>query len=556
MVAIIYPDGKPITRGDVQIARARAMVGGGVTPYDASDQASPEMAGWMPWLGSPDTETTPYRDISVSRIRDLVRNDGWASGTVTRTMDAVIGADFRMASIPDYRALSLRFGSKFDAQWAKEFSDAYEAGWRAWAYDPSRWCDIERMRSFPQISRLAFRHYLVEGETIAAIPFRPDRIKPGRARYATCVHLIDPDRMCNPGFNQMDTLHMRGGVEIDDDGAAVAYHVTRAHRNDYFAAGQTVTWDRIPRETEWGRPMFVHHFDADRAGQHRPIGGIFTPVLARMRMLFQYDRVELQAAIVNAIFGAYIESPFDNEDVQASLEEDEGRDEISQYQKLRNDFHRDRRLHAGNVRLATLFPGEKINTISSTRPASAFDAFEGAMLRNVSTAVGLPYETVSGNYRGSTYSSARQSMLEAWKTLSRRRVDFGSSFCTPIASALLEEMFDNGEMPLPAGAPEFMDARAEYSRCRWIGPGRGYVDITKEVDGARGKMSAGLSTLEKEAADGDGLDWIENLDQLKLEKDEIEARGLNLVFEATGGQQQQTSLDTLTDDEKQGQTET
>ena len=535
MVEILDQHGRAIPRADIRRARARALVSGGSTPYDAADRISPEMAGWQPWLGSPDTETTPYRDTAVARTRDLVRNDGWASGTVTRMQDATLGADFKLAAAPDYRALARRFGGRFDAAWAKEFSDAAEAGWRAWAYDPSRYADVERSRTLPQIMRLAFRHLLVEGEALAVLPWRQDRVGYGRARYATAVHLIDPDRLSNQ--NQVfDTLAMRGGVELDEDGAPAAYHIRRAHQGDWWAAGQSVTWDRIPRETEWGRPWVVHCFEPERAGQHRPIGGVFTPVLARMRMLAQYDRVEMQAAIVNAIFGAYIESPFDAADIQASLEDNA--DQVSQYQKLRSDFHNDRRLMAGNVRLAALYPGEKINTISASRPASAFDAFEGAMLRAIATATGNAFETVSGDYRGSSYSSARQATNEAWRSITRRRFDFGAGFCSPIYGALLEEMIDRGDVPLPSGAPDFAEARAEYARCRWMGPGRGWVDPTKEPEGSRMKIASGLSTLELEAADVAGLDWEENLDQLALERDEIRKRGLDLVFDTALAQQQ------------------
>ena len=535
MAQILDQFGAVIPRGDVVRARTRALVGGGITPYDSADRQAAEMASWNPWLGSPDTETTPYRDISVARIRDLVRNDGWASGAVTKTLDAVVGADFRMASIPDYRALARRFGSKFDAAWAKEFSDAAEAGFRAWGNDPAHYNDTTRRLTFSQQVRLAFRHYLVEGEALSVLPWRDDRRGYGRARYATTVQLVDPDRLSNPGIGNFDFKEfLRGGVELDQDHAPIAYHIRRAHQNDHAVGGKGVQWERIERETAWGRPMVVHFFDDERAGQHRPVGGIFVPVLGRMRMLAQMDRLEVQAAIVNAIFGAYVESPFDSNDVQAALEEENGA-QLSKYQEMRSEFHADRRLTASGVRLATLYPGEKISTIASNRPAAAFDMFESAMLRNISSAVGLPYETLSSNYKGSSYSSARQSMLEAWRTISRRRMDFGSGFCSPIYAALLEEMIDRGDVPLPAGAPDFAEARAEYARCRWMGPGRGWIDPTKEPEGARMKIASGLSTLEKEAAENGGDDWEETLDQLELEKAEIARRGLDLTFETKGG---------------------
>ena len=292
-----------------------------------------------------------------------------------------------------------------------------------------------------------------------------------------------------------------------------------------------MTWDRIERETSWGRPMVVHHFDADRAGQHRPVGGMFLPVLARIRMLAQYDRVELQAAVVNAIFGAYVQSPYDPDDVQAGLTSDD----LSEYQKGRADFHQDRRLSAGNVRIASLYPGEEIKTIASTRPVSAFKEFESAILRNLAAATGTSYELLSQDYTSSTYSSARQSMIEGWRTMGRRRSDFGSGFASPVYVAQHEEAFEKGEFPLPSGAPDFAEARMEYTRCSWIGPGRGWIDPVKEPEGSKMKISAGLSTLERECAENDGLDWEEVLDQLALEKTAIDERGLTLEFGTNPG---------------------
>ena len=84
-----------------------------------------------------------------------------------------------------------------------------------------------------------------------------------------------------------------------------------------------MTWERVPRETAWGRPIVVHDYDGDRASQHRGGAGIFTPVLQRLKMLIKYDGVELDASIINAIFAAYVESPLDHEMMAEALEDEE-----------------------------------------------------------------------------------------------------------------------------------------------------------------------------------------------------------------------------------------
>jgi lambda family phage portal protein len=518
-------------------ARAGALISGSRTPYDAASRTGAEFEGWYPWSAGADGEMQwGQRDTVVSRVRDMVRNDATASGIIDRITDATIGGDFRVSAMPDFAALAHFSGNAaFDATWAREFQVAAEAGFRSWAYDPNKFCDVEKRLSFPMMARLAFRNFLVEGESFAAMPWRPDRIGYGKARFATTLQMIDPDRLSNPA-NAMDRMRMRGGIELGEDGEVLAYHVREAHMGDWWAAAQSLTWDRIPAETEFGRKMVLHFFNPARPGQHRPIGGILVPVLGKLKMMAQYARVELQAAVVNSLFGAYVTSPYDQKDVQDALDDEEGR-ELSQYQQMRSEFHEHRKLLVGDVRMPTLFPGESINVVDSKRPNTGFDAFVSAMLRSVATALGVAYETLSSDYRGSTYSSARQASNEAWLTLTRRRAEFGQNFCGPIYANVLEEMFDRGDLPLPSGGvPDFAEMRGSYARAHWFGPGRGYVDPSKEAEAARMRIASGLSTLQEEVAQLSGRDYETVLGQLKIEQDIIKRDGLNIIFDPTAAQ--------------------
>ncbi|HEY8622691.1 MAG TPA: phage portal protein, partial [Casimicrobiaceae bacterium] len=428
------------------------------------------MAAWSPMLWSPDAELNPHRDRIVSRSRDLVRNDGWASGATTRLLDNIVGENFRPVAKPDYRFLATYTGLKtFDHEWSKEYARAIEAHWRSWAEDPGRFCDATRGSTFAQMMRVALRHKLIDGDVLAIIPWLPERVGLGRARYCTAIQLIDPDRLSNPQL-QFDKQTMRGGVEIDSYGAAIAYHIRKAHAGDWFSAAQSLTWERIPRETRWGRPIVVHDYDHDRAGQHRGGAGVFAPIIQRMKMLVKYDGTELDAAIVNAIFGAYITSPFDRELVTESLDDGE---KLNVYQQSRAEFHRDNSLLLGEARLPIMYPGEEINAVDAKRPNSNFAAFESAVLRNCAAGLGLSAQQVSNDWSDVNFSSAKGALQEAWKTLRRRRHDFAVCFASPLRSAWLEESMEIDDLPLPAGAPAYIECRGAYSRCRWLGPGMG-----------------------------------------------------------------------------------
>ncbi|MFT8890838.1 MAG: phage portal protein [Acetobacter papayae] len=501
-----------------------ALTGWPGQAFDAADIYGQRMQGWMPPLFSADTERSPYRNRIVSRVRDLVRNDGWAAGAVTRVLDNAVGVMLRPVSKPDYRYLAHLSGNPaFDAQWAHEFARAVDSWYRAWAEDPGRYNDAERMLTFAQQLHLGFRHLIVDGDAVAYLPWLEDNIGMGRARYATAVQIIDPDRLSNPQ-NQYDLKNLRNGVEITDAGVPIAYHIRRAHQADWYSMGDTVIWDRIERETSWGRPQVVHFFEHHRGGQHVGGTGMLTPVLQRLKMLIKYDGTELDAAIINAIFAAYVESPYDHGITEEAIEG--GDDSLGVYQDMRTQFHESRNISLNGARMPILFPGEKINTVSAARPAGNFREFERAVLNNVASGAGMAPMQVSNDWSDVNYSSARGALLEAWKTMKRRREDFSIGFASPIRIALLEEIMEAEKLPLPRNAPKFLEARHAYARCRWLGPGRGWIDPVAEREGAILGMQGGLSTLEDECAESEGRDWEETLDQREVELDAFRKRRL------------------------------
>jgi len=290
-----------------------------------------------------------------------------------------------------------------------------------------------------------------------------------------------------------------------------------------------VHWDYFPRRTEWGRPIVVHIYDHDRAGQHHGGAGVLTPILQRLKMLVKYDSVELEAAVINAIFAAYIRSPFDREMVQDALAADDREDApLGQYQDMRNDFWKERRMWLGGAQVSHLFPGEEIGSVNASRPGGNFEPFEVAVLRHVASGIGVTYEQLSGDFSRTNFSSFRGATNEVRKTFDRRAKNFDGGFVGPVRAAAVEEFMDVENVPLPAGAPPFEEFRAAYSMARWLRPGRGWTNPLDEIRASTLAMQSGLSTLEQEAGDAMGQDWEEIVDQRAVEIQRFKAAGLEL----------------------------
>jgi lambda family phage portal protein len=521
---ILDSSGRPISSpvpGKVRASTSPGSLYPNIYPYEAASLQTQEMGDWLPWIRSPDSEINLYRDRMVARSRDLIRNDGWAAGGITRILDNTIGASLRLSANPDYRALAALTGVKaFDSAWAEEFRRAIEAIWRGYSEDLGRYNDVNRMLTISQQMRLGLRHKLIDGDSLFVTYWMPERIGRGRATYATSFLLIDPDRLSNP-YQMIDSKNLRGGVEIDDNGVPIAYHIRKAEQNDWYNSAESMIWERVEREDHDGWMRVIHDFEHDRAGQHRGIG-IFTPVLSRFKMLARYYGVELQAATIAATFGTYVTSPYDPALVQDALD---GDSELNNYQNLRNEWSKERPAMLNGARVPTLAPGEEIKSVAAAHPHSGFGDFAHEMMRTFAAAAGLSAEQVTQDWSSTNYSSARAALLESWKTLTRRLNEFKTATATPMYACFLHEAMDRGDLPLPRNAPDYIDARTHYARCDWLGVARGWVDPVKEKQGAILGMDGALSTLKKECAE-QGLDYEEVIQQRAVEIKQFREAGL------------------------------
>jgi lambda family phage portal protein len=502
--AILGPDGQAIRRGRTM---ARAFVG--------ASHSHTDLADWTPSSYSGQGAIDQDRDMLVRRLQDLARNDGWASAGVTRLVDTVIGAGWDLTATPNFVSLGI------DPDAADDLAEQIEAKWEDYAYDPSGdcFCHAKRQLNMGGILALAFRHRITDGEALAAILWIRER----RVGYRTAVQVIDPDRLSTPnGEAESETL--RKGVRLGKYGEPLGYYIRAAHPADAVAAINLdpFRWEYVPRETSFQRRVMVHAYEPNRAGGGRATP-LLAPIIKKLRMLGRYDEAELQAAVLNAVMAAFIESAEDHDQIADAMN---GGDELTEYQKQRMGYYEEAPLRMPGVKVNFLFPGEKATLTRPSHPNAVFEPFVKAALRNIAGMFGLSYEQLSMDWGESNYSSARAALIEVWRGVLARREIFAYQFQGPIYAAWLEEAIDRGEVKLPKGAPAFRQAKPAYCSASWIGPGRGWVDPKKEAEGAILRKGARLTTLQRECAE-QGLDWRQVIRQLARERKEIEAAGMD-----------------------------
>jgi len=482
--------------------------------YSAAGNDHSSMAAWRPGTYSGQSALGLNRDVVVDRINDAVRNSGWASAGVTRLVDNVIGSGWRLSSKPNARTLNLTEDE------ADEIGDQIEALWSDVATDPRNWFDAERTKSVSGILGLAARHRFTDGEAFAVLPYRM-----GGNGYGTCVHVIDPARLSNP-MGQMDSDTLRDGVELDEYGAPIAYHVRKAHPGDVFGRmRESFIWERIEREDDYGRPIAVHSFEATRAGMTRGASR-WAPILQQLKQVSDYNDYELQAASLNAVMAAFIKTPFDMDQLADSLGAGDIGKSINALSAAQSAAYGTDPIRLKGAQINFLNPGEDVVFTKSEHPNAAFEVFVNAALRNIASCVGLTYEQLTMDWSKVNYSSARAALLEIWRGLSAEKSSFAHSFMQPIYWAWLEEVFDQRRIILPAHAVSFEANPAGWVRAAWIGSGRGWVDPEKEAKAAAIRLATGLTTQESESAE-QGRDWKE--DMMQRAREQRFARKLGVV---------------------------
>lgn len=479
--------------------------GASMSAHDAAGNSLP-LANWNPLLGSADADTLPDLGTMTGRSRDLSRNNGVMAGGMQTLRDNIVGATLRLSATPDYRLLG------WHREQAREWGNRTEALFRTWAETTE--CDAARTLNLLGLSLQALGGAMMNGD-VAALPLWLPR---NGCSWATRLMLLESDRLATP-LELSHRANIRGGIEFDQYGAPVAYYTLKQHPGDVLLGGFTGAawqeWERIPAYTDWGRRRFLHLHDKERTGQSRG-KPIVASVMKDFHMLGKYASNELQASLANSLVAAFLQSDMDPQQAAEVF----GTEASGIWKDFMGRKPMVRQMEGAAI--LPLPPGATLQSFTPGRPNPAFEAFMLASMRNIAAGLNMPYELLLKDFSRTNYSSARASLLEAWRYFNGRRRWLTDYWLRPIYELWLEEAVNTGVIE----APDFYRNRHAYTRCRFIFGGRGWVDPVKDATASKIRRESQVSTLEQECAE-QGLDYEEVLDQLKVERDMMAARGLD-----------------------------
>lgn len=441
-----------------------------------------------------------------AQSREIIRTTPLARGAVNTVVTNTVDTGLQPRPVPNAAYLGLTRDQA--AQWKADVL----AEWWLWAAGAE--CDLERTLNFAELQALAFRASLSGGDSFVIKRFF-ERIG---SPYGLKLQVIAGDRVSNPNA-MADRRGLQGGVEYDINGAPIAYHISRYHPGELMRCGAQ-QWDRVEAFGPMsGMRQVLHLYNKLEPEQLRG-EPYLAPVVDLLRQLGTYTDAELQAAVVNSCFA-----------IVSKTEGAQGID-LEGAPSTPAGSQTDGRGQPINIarpgQVVDLATNESLESFSPERPATGFDPFVQAVLRQIGVALELPFEVLIKHFT-SSYSAARAALLEVWKFYRGRRAWLANRMCQPAYEALIIEAVARGRIEAP-GFLEDESIRAAYLGCEWHGPSPGHIDPLRETQATELQMRIRTKTLSQATIESTGADVSDTLEQIEHEIDEMQRRGIAQVW--------------------------
>lgn len=421
---------------------------------------------WSSRASSPNSEITRAGRTVLNRSRDLYENNPYFKKAVDDLTANLVGPGIR----PTIDGL--------EGGGEKKVLTA----WRNWAGKAH--IDYRERQNFAGILALVARTVFLSGECLI-IRRRGGRKAPIQLEVLECDHLDDAHGNVYNGNG-----YILDGIEYNERGKRVAYHIYDQHPHDNTILGQH-TGQAHSRRVK--AEDVIHIFHEVRPGQRRGIAHGHA-AMDRIRNLDEYEDAELVAKKVAACLMGFV-TDTSGLGADIGMVQDDGLfvDEIV----------------PGTIEY--LKPGQ---TVTFTTPPQNpnHESFTKMNLKGIATGMGTTYHTMAGDYSQVNFSSGRMGHMSMQSIIDQLR----NAIIAPMLDRIWEwftEMQDMTGKPIPEGAT-----------VRWIPPKKVLIDPEKEIKGTERALSAGLIDMGTAATEY-GFDIDELLENRKKYMQRMDADG-------------------------------
>jgi len=427
--------------------------------------------GWRTSGADANTEVGKGQMLLRDRARDMRRNNPYAERGISAIASNTVG--YGIVPDPKGRARQKKKALALWAQWAETTA-----------------CDATGMSDFYGIQNLAMQSIPESGEVLVRRIWTP-----GKNVVNFQIQILESDHLDDSkNYALGDGGYIEQGIEYNAAGERTHFWIFPQHPGGSIKTLKaSLVSERIPAED------VAHIFMRKRPGQTRGYSWL-APVMIRMRNFDEMEDAVIEAAKVAACFAAIVT----NDDIGMG----------GQAPAAKHDMID--RLEPGLIE--TIPTGSSI-TFGTPPAFTGYDSYSKQALRAYSAGLGLPYEVITGDLNGVSFTSGRMGWLEFGRNIDMWRWHM----LVPQLCARVWTWFNEAANLSANGWDEFIPAG-------WVAPRRDLIDPSKELDALEKEMRIGALSYSGMLKERGINDTQAHVDQITDDNSIIDAA--NLTFDS------------------------
>jgi lambda family phage portal protein len=426
---------------------------------------------WRSGTNSSDSDIASDGTTLRGRARALARDNAYIERFLDLLCANVIGPDGIR-----HQAQVLGRNGKLD----EELNDYIERKWLEWARGP---VTIDGRMSLNAFMALQLETSAVDGEAFTRTFIG------ARYRHGLALQPLDPDLVPMTISRLADRTgnEIRLGVEVDEVGRRVAYHV--------FENSQYMPGAKLYGPLRVSAGEMLHHYRVRRAHQTRGVTWL-ARVMTDTQDLGAYDEAVIVGARAGANTVAFAQWKDPTVAPTPSANDEDARQPLNM------------EMNAGT--LMELDPGLEVVPFDPSQPSGVYADFTKTVLRKIAAGLKVSYAALTGDLREVSYSGHKIGLLnerDMYKMLQEWWIE---TFLQPVYERWLEAAVLSGELQLPTP-----DWRA-YTAVSWTPRRWPWTEPQREIVAAKEELALGLTSRQRilaEQSDGDFKKLIAELQQ-------------------------------------------
>lgn len=455
--------------------------------YDAGNDARLNR-NWYAVNQSAEYTDRYSRDTVRARARDLERNSDMMNSVIGPFVRNIIG-----------KGMVLKAATK-----DTDLNSEIEALWKIWC--KKRNCDVTQTQSLNQMLRMCVRRKKVDGGILIVKRFTQDGVLPFK------LQLFEVDELDATAIKaSQKNNRVVGGIEYNRFNAPVGYWI-KQYSIDGMEAINPVY---IPATD------VIFYFSKRRPSQLREMSDM-SQTVTRIRDVNEFMTAVSVKQRIEACLAVFIKRAIPTGGFGRQTQPGEQRQSYD-----------GKTLSPGMIREMNV--GDEVQVVNPQGQAADAVSYTKLQQRMIGAGQGLSYEATSRDMGETTYSSARQSIIEDGMTYAEE-----DELLADVLDEIYETFIISAVLAGKLLIPDFWQKKDEYFVHSFVKPPKPWIEPGKESTATKTALQTGQKTFKQVAAEN-GADWKQQIDDicevLEYAKDQhnIDLGGVILGQDANSG---------------------